>query len=609
MKAIAVYPPITGNNQNLLNIQNEHPFQTFISNIPTEHQFFVKELRTYYNLSKPKANKPTTVLFVVRLNGDQVRLSTGLKCYPYYWEKNKAKESNSIPAIDNRNNIILNERIETYNKRFEEYKYLVNCGQIELNKNTLKSYIYKGIIMKKEINVPQLLRSYLNKDTDIKDSTKDNYYRFINKFEEYIKDKTLYSYSDINSKLMRGFQEWLINNTNGTGKNTKATPASINKIMNCTLKLIKKYIVGNDYITGSQFNDIVVEDLKEKNVDDEIALLDNEVLLLYSYKCKNKDDEEIRDLFLLECTTGQRFSDIDKVDDLIEHTENRTYMNLIQDKTGEKVQVDIIFKIALDILKKYEYQLPTHNKKKFNKRIKEIAKEAGIKGTEQLRRHEVDKANIVIEDKERYNCISSHTGRRTFITMLSLRGWEYNKIARYSGHSTLDMVKRYDKSKTGTKIKTKYDDIKRNNPDNILQLIGEQPKQRNKISLLNYLFDADNLYKLFDMLENDIDIYKLPEIKKSIQIILNVERIQIAKEKIIKKYGELKEHNLNIHRLDYIAMMLAYKCSQPNIYQIFQKKVIELKLSNDIERIKTSNEIEELFYHINVDENHIQYNY
>ena len=66
----------------------------------------------------------------------------------------------------------------------------------------------------------------------------------------------------------------------------------------------------------------------------------------------------------MECTTGQRFSDIKKVDKLIERKDGRTYINLVQDKASAKVQVDIIFQMALDILAKYSYNLPTINKKK-----------------------------------------------------------------------------------------------------------------------------------------------------------------------------------------------------------------------------------------------------
>ena len=88
----------------------------------------------------------------------------------------------------------------------------------------------------------------------------------------------------------------------------------------------------------------------------------------------------------MECTTGQRFSDIKKVDKLIERKDGRTYINLVQDKASAKVQVDIIFQMALDIIAKYSYNLPTINNKKFNARIKENAKQEGIKASKEKRR-------------------------------------------------------------------------------------------------------------------------------------------------------------------------------------------------------------------------------
>ena len=43
--------------------------------------------------------------------------------------------------------------------------------------------------------------------------------------------------------------------------------------------------------------------------------------------------------------------------------------------------------------------------------------------------------------------------RRTFVTMLFLWGENYTIISRYSGHNSLKMVRRYDKSKDDTKIR------------------------------------------------------------------------------------------------------------------------------------------------------------
>ena len=461
--------------QNLANFVIEK--RTEIKNNFKE-QIFANELRHHYNLRNPKGCKPTMVFLVVRINNEQVKISTGMKVYPIHWNVNRAKEGNGIPFLENNNNRLLNERLILFDTRFDEYKRLVNDGIVSIDKEILKTYIHTGTIMAKKqtkikIDIAKVLLSYIDKDTSIKQGTKDNYTRFIKSFGEYLATQSIDDYAGITMDLMKGFQQWCIENTKGRNGG-RASGESVNKKVECTLKCVKRYLVGNGLMTGSQFADIQVEPLKEINIDDEIALLDDELTLLYKYQCENKRDEEIRDLFLLECTTGQRFSDVEKVADLVEHKDGRTYFNLIQDKGGNKVQVDIIFQMAIDILEKYDYQLPTHNKKIFNKQIKEIAKSAGIKGQEQIRYHEADIAGVSNFTKERYDCISSHTGRRTFTTLLSLRGFNETEIARYTGHASLTMVRRYDKSKVGTKVKEMFERLKIEHPDCILKMVGEQ---------------------------------------------------------------------------------------------------------------------------------------
>ena len=118
--------------------------ETMVSNNEIK-QCFVQEITPYYNLVKPKGTKPTMVYFIVRIKKEQVRISTRCKVYPNQWEKNKAKVSKLLPKLESDNNMILNNQIKIYNQRFDEYKYLVNCGQIEMNKDTLKHYYEKTI--------------------------------------------------------------------------------------------------------------------------------------------------------------------------------------------------------------------------------------------------------------------------------------------------------------------------------------------------------------------------------------------------------------------------------------------------------------------------------
>ena len=78
-----------------------------------EQQVFINEMQARFNLRQPKANKPTNIYLVVRINGKQLKLATGVKVYPEHWnkEKQEAYVSFRLPELDNRNNEIANNKI------------------------------------------------------------------------------------------------------------------------------------------------------------------------------------------------------------------------------------------------------------------------------------------------------------------------------------------------------------------------------------------------------------------------------------------------------------------------------------------------------------------
>ena len=470
--------------------------ETMVSNNEIK-QCFVQEITPYYNLVKPKGTKPTMVYFIVRIKKEQVRISTRCKVYPNQWEKNKAKVSKLLPKLESDNNMILNNQIKIYNQRFDEYKYLVNCGQIEMNKDTLKHYIYKGQIMKEikeALNIPQTLKKYIYNDISFTDATRENRIREVEKFESFLNGRVLNSYSELNTKLFREFQEWLIENVEGKNEDGTASPATLNKIVSNLLGSINKYLVANEIISKSQFIDIVVTPIKQTKNDNKIALTEDEIYLLHNYQCETEKDEQIRDLFLLECTTGQRFSDVNKVTNNIIHKDGRTYINLVQDKNKAPIQVDILFEMALEIVQKYDYKLPNISNKLLNERIKIIAQKAGIKGSEELFFDHIDKSKAYTITRERYECVCSHTGRNTFVTMLSLRGWHYHEIGRYTGHKKIETIQHYDKSKVGTKYRVMFEALQKERPELLLKLVTdkvnkETSKEPNNLSTNSLLND------------------------------------------------------------------------------------------------------------------------
>ena len=97
---------------------------------------------------------------------------------------------------------------------------------------------------------------------------------------------------------------------------------------------------------------------------------------------------------------------------------------------------------ALDILKKYDYQLPEISNQKFNDYIKDVAKIVGLNRMVKITRSQGNK-KIEIE-KPLHEVISSHMARRTAVTiLLNIERMPVSQVMEMTGHVDYATLKRY----------------------------------------------------------------------------------------------------------------------------------------------------------------------
>jgi integrase len=152
--------------------------------------------------------------------------------------------------------------------------------------------------------------------------------------------------------------------------------------------------------------------------------------------------DRVRDWFLLLAWTGSRFSDLEK----IAKTDIKDdFIAFRQQKTNEKVVIPL-HPVVSEILEKHNYSLPEQiSNQKFNTYIKEACRIAGINGTETMTR--TVGGELVTEKFEKWQLISSHTGRRSFCTNMYKRGLPALMIMSISGHRTEKSFLKYIKVK------------------------------------------------------------------------------------------------------------------------------------------------------------------
>lgn len=569
-------------------------------------QTFINELQGNFYLRTPKREKPSPIYYVIVMHGKKYRLATGVKVYPDHWntKKQEAYISVRLNELDNKNNLIANAKIAEMKDCFSDFKnYLCEYpSEIENSESLLKQYIYK----KKEISTMDCI-AFLNKQLEAYNgaaaSTKKDYSNGIKNLDRYMKEgHEIKSFDDLDKKYIKGFYEFLRKKDDAPTKDGHLSLNYINKQISQLSTMLNKFAVENDVMKLQTLNDWnyqawTIKDKATKNID-EIALRDDEVLLLWDYWHKIEDVKykDTLALFLLECLTGQRYSDIDKVLQDIEVLNNTMTMQLVQGKTAKKVEFDIVFELTKEILSEYKNREPCKvTVDCFNKQLKKIAKAAGIKGEQLITRHSGENLTVSVERKDRYECVKSHTGRRTFITLLKLRGWDNRKIQTYSGHETTDMVEHYTKIVSPKDYKIFKDTI-RNSPDKILKYADEEDNRKlfeehvgtkkEKTKVLDYLFDINKLFQIIDMQNSGIDIYQLAEMKQIVTTIKNTSKLAEIAEQLKGKEEAIKGH---LEKIDSLVWNIAYSYKDAELWQKYEYKKMKLNL---IDKIYSKEEIE-----------------
>lgn len=184
----------------------------------------------------------------------------------------------------------------------------------------------------------------------------------------------------------------------------------------------------------------------------QIALTPDEVSHIYHFDLSSVNRrpqhlrklERVRDMFVLSCNLGQRFSDMVRID---KTCFDRNIFTILQQKTGTYARVDIE-RMCLDrkttyaILEKYGYRSPvTTDISCYDRYLKELLQYVGFK--ELIKRETKVNGVVEVTYEPKWKLISSHTARRTFATNNLVRGLKTSEIRRATGHKSESAFEKY----------------------------------------------------------------------------------------------------------------------------------------------------------------------
>jgi integrase len=349
----------------------------------------------------------------------KIKRSTGLSIKPRFWnEKNQlARESfGDYQAI----NLRLAEITSFLNIVEKEFHEKNNVLTIELLKEKLDIF-FKG---DKNKPIKYDLLSFAQYIVDNKEQKQHK--RILNQSLRVLKEfsqATNYriDFDTINIDFYDLFVTYL--NKREYAKNTKAKHISnIKYFMN---EAFQRKLHTNLDFKSSKFK-------AQKERVENIYLTVFEIETLFNLDLSlNPRLEKVRDLFLVGCYTGLRFSDFIQINS---SNINGNILSIKTQKTGKYVKIPLRPEVKI-ILNKYNDSAPKAiSNQRMNDYLKEIAKKAGL--IETILKYKSKGNKTSKEIKYKYELVCTHTARRSFATNCYKANIPAKQIMLITGHTT-----------------------------------------------------------------------------------------------------------------------------------------------------------------------------
>ena len=383
-------------------------------------------------LKDTASDRATLIYLVFRYENKRFVTSTGQTVEPYQWDMTRQRAITDAKVIRNKReretNETVNAHLERYRSALMKVVNALQLAQLPLDNETIKEHLDNA-----------LGRAKKEKTTNAKPAT------FLAYVDQFVTDaetgKRLtvksHRYAPITikgfSKLKRTLERYA--RETGRGLNYdhftieyyhqfKSWLTDRGLTLNYVGALLKdfKLLLKQSHYEGLHENTVFQHRDFKRLVEevDNVYLSDDELNQLYALDLtRNARLDRIRDLFLIGCYTGLRFSDFSEL-----RPENITHNGQILTrrtlKTGGRVSIPLNPNI-LAIVAKYDGVPPrTITNQRMNIYLKELCQRAGF--TERVEVGRTKGGFREVRTLEKWELVTTHTARRSFATNAFLTG-------------------------------------------------------------------------------------------------------------------------------------------------------------------------------------------
>ena len=376
---------------------------------------------SFYLQNKTDETTPCYIFMSFTFEGKRIRLSTGEKIAPKDWLKTEQRVSRKNKEAESINQRLISIA-DDYRRSYRELK---NDTQ-PVNVSTLKRKVDKiNNVIRSEFTLQGFIEHFINTRTSVSPGTIKSYKTTREVLKRFAKSKNrTVDFDSINMNFYDDFRAYLAKSLeysdNTVGKHIKNLKVFMNEAS-------ERGIHNNMEFLKKGFK-VPKEDI------DNIYLTEEEISILYHLDLsKDEKLDQARDLFIVGCYTGLRFSDFTQ---LKRENIRNGMISLRTQKTGELVAIPV-HPIIEDIIQKYKRQYasgfpPALDNYLMNRYLKTIGKMAGFTEVHTIKKTRGGKK---VEDTfKKFELMTTHTARRSFATNLFLQEFPAISIMKITGH-------------------------------------------------------------------------------------------------------------------------------------------------------------------------------
>ena len=411
---------------------------------------------TFY-LKSSKADKKglKQILIQITHNYKRVRLSSGEKIKPAFWNKKKQRAFENKDFANDVEYLRINKFLDEVEAKFKTIVSNAKLNDIELSEAFFKNNLFKAEVKGRK-TFHQAFDEYIETSKPNRATGTIGVYRTVQNFIKDFENDTKYTIDigAIDLIFFDKLKEYSYNKRNTLDNYFH----KITKVLRSFLNWAKD----RDYY----HNDIHLKFKSPERSNEVIYLTIDELMRLFKHKFESNIHEIARDLYCFGCFTGLRVSDILQLTK--DNIKGDTILKTIQ-KT-KKVETIPLNSFAKQILAKYSYlslkPLPSLSEGKLNEQIKTCCELAKINDEIMIIKYSGNKK--IEETKPKHKLITSHTARKTFVTNSLILGMNTKTIKSITGHRHDSSFERYLKI---------AEDYKKIEMENTWNQIG-QPKKK-----------------------------------------------------------------------------------------------------------------------------------